>query len=64
MLSAFFWMLPALSNNLLPYFYLIFLAILLSDRAIRDDKRCAAKYGADWDAYRSAVPYQVIPGLV
>ena len=63
-LAAVFWMLPALSNDLLPYSYLIFLAILLPDRAIRDDKRCAAKYGDDWQAYRNAVPYQVIPGLI
>jgi len=63
-LGAFFWCLPALFSNLLPYFYVIFLAILLTDRAFRDDNRCAAKYGADWDAYRARVRYRIIPGLL
>jgi 7-dehydrocholesterol reductase len=63
-LCGFLWILPAGFENLLPYFYLIFLAILLPDRAIRDDKRCAAKYGEDWEVYRNAVPYWAIPGII
>lgn len=63
-LGAFFWTLPALFSNLLPWFYVLFLSILLTDRAFRDDNRCAAKYGADWDAYRAKVPYKIIPGLL
>jgi 7-dehydrocholesterol reductase len=63
-LAAFFWTLPALFSNLLPWFYVIFLSVLLTDRAFRDDNRCAAKYGADWDAYRRVVPYKIIPGVV
>jgi 7-dehydrocholesterol reductase len=62
-LAAFFWTLPALFSNLLPWFYVIFLSVLLTDRAFRDDNRCAAKYGADWDAYRRLVPYKIIPGV-
>jgi 7-dehydrocholesterol reductase len=63
-LGAFFWTLPALFSNLLPWFYVIFLSVLLTDRAFRDDNRCAAKYGADWDTYRQKVPYKIIPGLL
>ena len=63
-LAAFFWTLPVLFENVLPYFYVIFLTVLLVDRAFRDDKRCAAKYGSDWEAYRRAVPYRIIPGLI
>jgi 7-dehydrocholesterol reductase len=63
-LGAFFWSLPALFSNVLPYFYVIFLTILLTDRAFRDDNRCAAKYGRDWDTYRSKVRYRIIPGLI
>jgi 7-dehydrocholesterol reductase len=63
-LGAFFWTLPVLFDNLLPWFYVVFLAILLTDRAFRDDNRCAAKYGPDWDRYREKVPYKIIPGIL
>ena len=63
-LGAFFWSLPALFSNTLPYFYVIFLTVLLTDRAFRDDNRCAAKYGKDWDAYRAKVRYRIIPGIL
>ena len=32
--------------------------------SVRDDARCAEKYGADWDAYTQRVPYVFVPGLV
>lgn len=60
-MAAFFWTLPALFNNFLPYFYLIFLSILLIDRAFRHDRRCADKYGKYWDEYCQRVPYKIIP---
>lgn len=63
-LGAFFWTLPALFGNALPWFYVVFLTILLTDRAFRDDNRCAAKYGADWDRYRERVPWKIIPGVI
>jgi 7-dehydrocholesterol reductase len=63
-LAALFWTLPVLFENALPYFYLAFLAILLIHRAFRDDTRCGAKYGPDWDAYRRAVPWRIIPGVI
>ena len=62
-LAAFCWSVPALFENFLPYFYVTFLAILLTHRAIRDDRRCALKYGTDWDEYRKVVPYKIIPGI-
>jgi 7-dehydrocholesterol reductase len=63
-LGALFWTLPALFTNVLPYFYVIFLTTLLTDRAFRDDNRCAIKYGADWKAYCEKVRYKILPGLV
>jgi 7-dehydrocholesterol reductase len=63
-LEGFFWTLPALFGSAVPYFYLIFVTALLVGRASRDDKRCALKYGADWDEYRRRVPYKIIPGLI
>ncbi|KAJ7952070.1 7-dehydrocholesterol reductase [Quillaja saponaria] len=62
-LAAFFWTLPALFNHFLPYFYVIFLAILLVDRAKRDDDRCRSKYGKYWILYCQKVPYRIVPGI-
>ena len=45
----------------LPYFYFVFLTLLLFDRAFRDDARCASKYGKFWEQYCRLVPYKVVP---
>lgn len=63
-IGALCWTVPALFNHFLPYFYVLFLIILLTDRAFRDDKRCATKYREDWDAYCEKVPYKIIPYLI
>jgi 7-dehydrocholesterol reductase len=63
-LGALFWTLPALFSDVLPYFYVIFLTALLTDRAMRDDKRCAIKYGADWKTYCEAVRWKIVPGII
>ncbi len=55
------WSLPAGFDRFLPYFYFMFLTILLVDRAGRDDKRCRAKYGRYWDEYCARVPYRILP---
>ncbi|MFO0552875.1 MAG: hypothetical protein U0271_31090 [Polyangiaceae bacterium] len=60
---ALLWSLPAMFDNLLPYFYVIFLTFLLLDRANRDDKRCRTKYGTAWEEYCKRVPYKVVPGI-
>lgn len=62
--GAFFWSLPALFTHFLPYFYVVFLTLLLIDRAFRDDKRCAKKYGHDWNKYCQKVPYKIIPYVI
>ncbi|KAF5741628.1 7-dehydrocholesterol reductase [Tripterygium wilfordii] len=61
--AAFFWTVPALFNHFIPYFYVIFLTILLFDRAKRDDDRCGSKYGKFWKLYCEKVPYRIIPGI-
>lgn len=63
-LGAFFWSIPALFTHALPYFYVVFLTILLIDRAFRDDRRCAQKYGSDWERYCHQVPYKIIPYII
>jgi 7-dehydrocholesterol reductase len=45
-----------------PWFYLVFLTILRVDRAGRDEQRCAAGYGAEWNRYREAVLWRM-PGV-
>ena len=64
-LASFFWSLPALDSGfIIPYFYVIYLSILLTDRAFRDDDRCRSKYGEYWDEYCKEVPYKIIPGIL
>ncbi|CBJ11680.1 7-dehydrocholesterol reductase (7-DHC reductase) (Sterol Delta(7)-reductase) (Protein DWARF 5) [Legionella longbeachae NSW150] len=62
--GTFFWSVPALFVNFSPYFYLSFLTVLLFDRAFRDDRRCATKYGQDWKKYCELVPYKIVPFLI
>ncbi|HEY8088309.1 MAG TPA: hypothetical protein VIF09_10705, partial [Polyangiaceae bacterium] len=63
-LGALFWTLPALAGGVLPYFYVVFLTVLLTDRALRDDNRCATKYGEDWKKYCALVRWRIVPGLI
>ncbi|HLB56747.1 MAG TPA: 7-dehydrocholesterol reductase [Coxiellaceae bacterium] len=58
---AFFWTLPVLFINFLPWFYVVFLTILLVHRSYRDDQRCAKKYGEYWKEYCMQVPNKIIP---
>ena len=63
LVAAFCWSFAALFESLIPYMYFIFLFILLTHRAIRDDKRCQEKYKGHWKLYCSQVPYKVWPWL-
>ncbi|CAA6671151.1 unnamed protein product [Spirodela intermedia] len=62
-LASFFWTAPALFSHCLPYFYVVYLTILLTDRAKRDDDRCSTKYGKYWKMYCQRVPYRIVPGV-
>jgi 7-dehydrocholesterol reductase len=57
------WTLPALFENVLPYFYVVYLTMLLTHRAGRDEVRCATKYGTYWTEYSKKVQYRMIPGI-
>lgn len=48
-------------NHLLPYFYIIYMTILLLHRIQRDHTRCSGKYGKYWQEYCERVPYKLIP---
>jgi 7-dehydrocholesterol reductase len=57
------WTVPAGVDHALPYFYFVFLTILLVDRSGRDEVRCRAKYGSYWRKYCEEVPHRMIPYL-
>ena len=57
------WSLPAGFSHFVPWFYVVYLTILLFDRAARDDRRCRRKYGPAWQEYCRRVPWKIIPGL-
>ena len=59
--AALLWTLPGGFTHALPYFYVLFLTLLLTDRAFRDDARCEAKYGSSWAQYSKLVPYKMVP---
>ncbi|MEZ4453758.1 MAG: ergosterol biosynthesis protein [Nannocystaceae bacterium] len=44
-----------------PWLYPLYYLVLLIPRQIDDDRRCAAKYGLLWEAYRRRVPWRIIP---
>ncbi|XP_065053563.1 7-dehydrocholesterol reductase-like [Rhopilema esculentum] len=53
--------LPCGFTHLLPYFYIIYMTILLVHRVYRDDVRCREKYREFWDRYCKEVPYRIVP---
>lgn len=63
-LAACFWTLPGGFSSTLQWFYVIFLVCLLTDRAFRDDARCANKYGAYWQKYCELVPWRIVPFVI
>ncbi|XP_062520705.1 uncharacterized protein LOC134195659 [Corticium candelabrum] len=59
--AALCWTLPCQFQNWLPYFYLVYLTLLLVDRTNRDDRRCFNKYKSYWTQYIKTVPYKMVP---
>lgn len=45
------------------YFYMLYFAILLIHREMRDEEKCKRKYGADWERYCEKVKYRILPGV-
>ena len=48
---------------LFTYFYVIYFAVLLVHREMRDEQKCKRKYGKDWDEYVKKVPSRILPGI-
>ncbi|TNV78652.1 hypothetical protein FGO68_gene873 [Halteria grandinella] len=55
------WSLPCGFGSPLPYFYPVYFAVLLVHRDMRDEEKCAAKYGKAWQEYCRRVKYRIIP---
>lgn len=62
-LMAWAWCLPTGFGSPIPYFYVAYFAVLLVHRERRDEAKCKAKYGEDWDRYTKIVPYRIVPGV-
>lgn len=53
--------LPTGFQTPIPYYFPIFFAVLLIHRNLRDEAKCAEKYGDTWLEYKKQVPYALIP---
>lgn len=49
------------ARSVVPYLLPLWLASLLAHRALRDERRCRAKYGALWDAYCARARFRMVP---
>lgn len=63
LVMALAWSLTCGFNHVIPYFYLMYLLVLLVHRAVRDERQCRMKYGLAWEQYCKAVPYRIFPGV-
>ncbi|CAG8497788.1 11748_t:CDS:2, partial [Ambispora leptoticha] len=57
------WCLPCGFDNIFPYFYVLYFAVLLIHRELRDEEKCRRKYGKDWTRYCEIVQWRIIPGI-
>jgi Delta14-sterol reductase len=46
---------------IITYFYIVYFAVLLIHRELRDEEKCLRKYRDAWLQYRKLVPYKIIP---
>ncbi|KAL9953546.1 hypothetical protein ACROYT_G040979 [Oculina patagonica] len=62
-IMAFAWTIPCGISNPIPFFYPVYLTILLVHRELRDEANNRRKYGAIWDEYCRRVPYRIFPKI-
>ncbi|CAG8439121.1 14822_t:CDS:2 [Cetraspora pellucida] len=57
------WCLLCGFDDIIPYFYVIYFAVLLIHRERRDEEKCKKKYKKDWDKYCEIVKWRIVPEL-
>jgi len=57
------WSLTTGVQSVVPYLLPLWLMVLFPHRAWRDDQRCRAKYGEQWEAYCRRARFRMIPFL-
>jgi delta14-sterol reductase len=62
-LIAWAYSLPTGLETPIPYYFVVFFAVLLIHREMRDEAKCAAKYKETWKQYKKLVPWRIIPGI-
>ncbi|TKA30996.1 Delta(14)-sterol reductase [Salinomyces thailandicus] len=45
------------------YFFMLYFAVLLIHREMRDEEKCRRKYGKDWERYCDKVRWRIVPGI-
>ncbi|CAG8548091.1 27188_t:CDS:2, partial [Racocetra persica] len=55
------WCLLCGFDDIIPYFYAIYFAVLLIHRELRDEEKCKNKYKKNWDKYCEIVKWRIIP---
>jgi len=55
------WALVGLGRGVCPFFYAVYITILLLHRIYRDEDKCQDKYGKYWKLYCQRVKYRLIP---
>lgn len=63
LIMALSWSLPCGFTSPIPYFYVMYFAVLLIHRQLRDEAQCRKKYGEDWDKYCKIVRWRLVPGI-
>uniref|UniRef100_W5KSB9 Delta(14)-sterol reductase LBR n=1 Tax=Astyanax mexicanus TaxID=7994 RepID=W5KSB9_ASTMX len=63
LIMALAWSLSCGFSHVIPYFYLIYLVVLLVHRDARDEHQCRKKYGSAWEEYCKVVRYRILPGI-
>lgn len=63
LIMALAWSLSCGFSHVIPYFYLVYLVVLLVHRDARDEHQCRKKYGSAWEEYCKVVRYRILPGI-
>lgn len=63
LLLALSFSLPCGASSVIPYFYPMYLLVLLIWRERRDEQRCSQKYKEVWAEYCRLVPWRMVPYL-